>query len=91
MVCVRNKSVNNDKVHKKLSVQKVKLHVSLLFWPLLLPSPFKIKILLQGGINTNLLNELMNKRWRLNADGRGHKNKGKTPREHKDALHGFCD
>lgn len=43
-----------------MSAQNVKLSVSLLFWPLLPALPFEIKILLQGGINTNLLNECIN-------------------------------
>ena len=56
---LRIKSVNNYKICRKVSAQNVKLSISLLFGPLLPAFPFKIKILLQGGINTNLLNELM--------------------------------
>lgn len=58
---LRIKSVNKYNLHGKVSAQNVELSVSSLFWPLLPAFPFKIKILLQGGINTNLLNELMNK------------------------------
>lgn len=74
-----------------MSAQNVELSVSGLFGPLLPAFPFKIKIHLQGGINTKLLNELMNKWWRLNGDGRGHRNKSKLPTEGREALPGFCD
>ena len=74
-----------------MSAQNVKLRVSLLFWPLLPAFPFEIKILLQGGINTNLLNECINEWWGLNGAGRGHRNKGKTPRAGKASLRGFRD